>query len=380
MIGAAMQAARAAQPGWQATPVAERLAILRRARHALARECRAFAARAVRPGMDEAQVLLAEVMPLLAAIRFLEREAPRLLAPRRPAGRRPAWLWGTRLVVHRVPHGLVLVIGPGNYPLLLAGVHALQALAAGNAVALKPAPGWAGPMLALRAALVGAGLPEALLAVLPDGEAAGREAVEAGPDHVVLTGAEATGRAVAGVLGPLLIPAILELSGDDAVIVLPGADLAKLEQALGFALAFNGGNTCIAPRRLISVGTLDRALPLAAQVVPDVAAGIALANASPFALGAAIWGEMGEAQEVARRLRAGCVVINDLILPTADPRLPFGGAGSSGYGVTRGAEGLLALTRPQAVVARRRPFALPWRPLPVGAARWIARGVRALYG
>ena len=52
-------------------------------------------------------------------------------------------------------------------------------------------------------------------------------------------------------------------------------------------------------------------------------------------------------------MRAGVVVINDVIVPTADPRLPFGGRGRSGFGVTRGAEGLLELTVPKVVAVRR---------------------------
>ena len=47
------------------------------------------------------------------------------------------------------------------------------------------------------------------------------------------------------------------------------------------------------------------------------------------------------------------MVVNDVIVPTADPRLPFGGRGESGFGVTRGAEGLLDLTVPKVVAVRR---------------------------
>ncbi len=57
---------------------------------------------------------------------------------------------------------------------------------------------------------------------------------------------------------------------------------------------------------------------------------------------------------VAKGLRAGCVQVGDIIVPTADPRLPFGGAGESGFGTTRGPEGLLAMTRPQAIITRDR--------------------------
>ena len=59
------------------------------------------------------------------------------------------------------------------------------------------------------------------------------------------------------------------------------------------------------------------------------------------------------AQLLAGRVQAGAVVINDLIVPTADPRLPFGGRGRSGFGVTRGAEGLLEMTAPKVITVRR---------------------------
>ncbi|MEM6654863.1 MAG: aldehyde dehydrogenase family protein, partial [Planctomycetota bacterium] len=52
------------------------------------------------------------------------------------------------------------------------------------------------------------------------------------------------------------------------------------------------------------------------------------------------------------RVEAGCVTVNDLVAPTADPRAPFSGWNSSGFGVTRGAEGLLEMTRLKAVVSQ----------------------------
>jgi aldehyde dehydrogenase (NAD+) len=70
-------------------------------------------------------------------------------------------------------------------------------------------------------------------------------------------------------------------------------------------------------------------------------------------LAASVFGDPVWARRVAEKLNVGHVSINDLIFPTADPRVPFGGCGSSGFGVTRGAEGLLAMTRPK-VLARHR--------------------------
>jgi acyl-CoA reductase-like NAD-dependent aldehyde dehydrogenase len=400
--------------------------------------------------MSEADVLVAEVMPLLSACRFMEKHASRVLAPRRPAGGPPVWLRGTRILVRRLPFGAVLILAPSNYPLFLPGAQAVQAIVAGNGVMVKPAPGAAGPMLFLGDALRRSGLPEGLFAVLPDSHTTGTQALRVGADKVVLTGGYETGRRVLRELAETVTPSIMELSGDDALVVLPGASIDVVARAIIYGLTLNGGRTCIAPRRIIAIGETGRALAdrlevLLAQlpllqvdadeagrlrealtaselaggrviggrgqgaeamigpvialapepaaclpplfgpaasllVVADVDAAVAVANAGVHALGASVFGPEATAQAVARRLCAGCVSVNGVVVPTADPRLPFGGAGASGFGATRGAEGLLEMTRPQAVVSRRRAYALQYRLLPSSAAPWIARGLRLLYG
>ena len=94
---------------------------------------------------------------------------------------------------------------------------------------------------------------------------------------------------------------------------------------------------------LITVGTDDEAVDRA--------------NASPFALGASVFTRNSSAaRQLAARLNAGVVSINDLIVPTADARLSFGGRKRSGFGVTRGAEGLLELTGPKVVTVSRSKF------------------------
>src|SRR5205823_4322801 len=90
-------------------------------------------------GKPVQETIGAEILPLAEACRFLERQAGRLLKPRRvPISQRPLWLWGQSDVVTRRPRGLVGIIGTWNYPLLLNGVQILQALTAGNAVLWKP--------------------------------------------------------------------------------------------------------------------------------------------------------------------------------------------------------------------------------------------------
>ena len=447
---------RRAQAIWAGTPLDERVAVVATFRRWLAAHTAAAGASVTHGARaSRAETLVAEVAPLLEAARFLERSAARVLAPRTEGSRgRPAWLGGCRASVERLPWGVVLILGPANYPLMLPGIQVLQALVAGNAVVLKPGAGGAAAAALLRRGLRASGLPPHCLTVLEDSDEAGADALEQRVDHVVLTGARATGEKVLARLAPRLTPATVELSGHDACIVLPGADLELTAQALAFGASLNGGATCIAPRRVLVPVALradlerrlvaalaDRAavaLPArtAAQLEPvlrearqsgarvecggwsgapaqgrflpmlltgvspamrvfdsDLGApvlmtvpysrlqeAVAFVNGARYRLGASVFGPETEARAVASALDVGTVLVNDLVVPTADPRLPFGGTGASGYGVTRGREGLLGMTRPRVTVVRagrRRPH---YARLAAAHAPVIAALLRLIYG
>ncbi len=98
--------------------------------------------------------------------------------------------------------------------------------------------------------------------------------------------------------------------------------------------------------------------PLVGIVAFDTAEELVrLHNACPLGLAAAIFtADLAAGRQVAGQLRAGAVVINDVIVPTAHPATPFGGRGASGWGVTQGEEGLLAMTVPQVVTVRKGTF------------------------
>ncbi|MDB5308334.1 MAG: betB 1 [Gemmataceae bacterium] len=98
--------------------------------------------------------------------------------------------------------------------------------------------------------------------------------------------------------------------------------------------------------------------PVAAVIPFDtVDEAVALAGKCPFGLAASVFSadvQTGEA--LASRIATGAVVVNDVVAPTAHPATPFGGRGASGWGVTQGAEGLLAMTVPQTVTVHRGTF------------------------
>ncbi len=446
--------AREAHQIWARTRVTERLALLRRARHQMAATAEEIA-RTIpceQPGAlhrTVADTLVSEVLPLVEACRFLERAAPAILAPERLSTlARPFWLRRVTAEIRHDPLGVVLIIAPANYPLFLPGVQVLQALAAGNAVIWKPARGGMAAAEALRDTLVECGLDPALLQLLDESAQAASDAIAAGVDKVFLTGSSATGTAVLHQLAETLTPSVMELSGCDAVFVLPGADLKRTVAALAFGLRLNGSATCMAPRRVFLIGDhpdfvavlmdqLERLSPvvLPARIhseladlfedarrrggavlrdesdaglrfalilratsdmaimqadvfapvlgifdVPDTDASVAAHGACPYVLTAAVFGPEPAARKLASRLPVGTVLINDLIVSTADPRVSFGGRKASGFGLTRGREGLLEMTALKTIVTQRSRDRRAYRPTTAAHQPFFAGYIQAVHG
>ncbi len=361
--------ARNCQTRWAAMPIRERLRRVRNFRHLLAgrAESLAFAAAEVNQ-RPVAEKLVSEILPLADACRWLEQRAVRALATRYFGSRgRPLWLHGVTFEVQRKPFGIVLVIGPANYPLFLPAVHALQALVAGNAVLLKPAPGAFAVACAFAKLTRLAGLEPALVTILPESIEAARHAIAHGVDKVVFTGSSENGRDVLSELAKSNTPAVMELSGEDAVLVLADADVSLVIRALCFAARWNGGATCMAPRRIIVIDSLASDLHermcraeltgLFVEAVASEEAALHRLATFRFGLGVSIFSrDLARARWLASRIESGFVLINDLLVPTADPRMPFGGVRASGFGVTRGEEGLREMTFAHVVAVRHGRF------------------------
>jgi len=298
---------------------------------------------------------------------------------------------GVTFEVQRQPFGLVLVIGPGNYPLFLPAVHALHALVAGNAVLLKPAPATRHVALTFAQLAREAGLDPALLTILPESVAAARNAIADGVDKVIFTGSSENGRDVLATLAETNTPSVMELSGQDAVLVFADADLDLVVRALRFGTTLNDGETCIAPRRLVVVQSIaeDLLMRLTVAQVPRMLIervrndhiAVHRANDADFALGASIFSrDVAKARTLAARIKTGFVLINDLIAPTADPRMPFGGVKASGFGTTRGDEGLLEMTFPHVVAVRHGRTHPHFDDPAPGDAQLFSAYIRAAHG
>jgi benzaldehyde dehydrogenase (NAD) len=156
-------------------------------------------------------------------------------------------------IARKVPLGVVGVIAPFNFPALLALRSVAPALAVGNAVILKPDPRT--PIsggLALAHLMSEAGLPEGVLQVLPGGAEVGQAIVE--HPHVPcvsFTGSTAAGRAIASSAAPLLKRLHLELGGNNAMLVLPDADIEAAVSAVAWGSFLHQGQVCMAAGRVL---------------------------------------------------------------------------------------------------------------------------------
>lgn len=154
-------------------------------------------------------------------------------------------------MARRRPVGVVSVIAPFNFPLILSIRSVAPALALGNAILLKPDPRTAvSGGVVLARVFEEAGLPAGLLSLLPGGVDVG-EAVVTAPEVRVIsfTGSTGAGRVVGATASQHLKRVHLELGGNNALIVLPGADLALAASAGAFGSFMHQGQVCMTTGR-----------------------------------------------------------------------------------------------------------------------------------
>jgi acyl-CoA reductase-like NAD-dependent aldehyde dehydrogenase len=251
-VDAALTAAEAGAVTWRRTPAHERMQILLRAAE-LADERTA----------DIAETICAEVgKTITEAIREAGRSAEII----RLAAFEGSQLYGETLPLDanpgtgldkvgftvRQPCGVVVAISPFNYPALLVLHKVAPALAAGNAVVLKPASTTPLTALALAGCFVDAGLPAGVLSVLtgPGGDLGAALVTDPRVRKVSFTGSTATGERITRMAGVKKLS--LELGPSCPVIVLPDADLELAASAVAEGGYINAGQVCISVQRVIA--------------------------------------------------------------------------------------------------------------------------------
>jgi acyl-CoA reductase-like NAD-dependent aldehyde dehydrogenase len=240
--------ARAAQPQWEAYGFEARGRILLRAQKWLLDNAeRVISTIVSETGKTYEDAEFAEIAYAANAFGFWAKHAPKYLADERVKSAQ-IMLKGKKLILRHRPLGVIGVIGPWNYPLTNSFGDCIPALAAGNAVILKPSEVTPLTSLLLAEGLRECGLPENVFGVATGRGGTGAALVE-NVDMVMFTGSTRTGRKVAEAAAKRLIPCSLELGGKDPMIVLCDADLERAANVAVYYSMQNAGQTCISIER-----------------------------------------------------------------------------------------------------------------------------------
>ncbi|MFI6319600.1 aminobutyraldehyde dehydrogenase [Nonomuraea sp. NPDC050556] len=158
---------------------------------------------------------------------------------------------GYTSVLLRRPVGVVGSIAPWNFPFVMAVWKLGPAIAAGNAVVIKPAPQTPRTTLRLAELIAKAGAPEGLVqVVLGDAEVGEALVTDPGVDMVSVTGSTATGRAVMSGAAQSLKRVHLELGGKAPALLFADADLAEAARGITMGATYNTGQDCTAATRV----------------------------------------------------------------------------------------------------------------------------------
>jgi glyceraldehyde-3-phosphate dehydrogenase (NADP+) len=250
-VDAAIDVAWAQFPCWRDTPIVERAKVL----HAAARIMEEHADYLAGIICDEIAKPIKEskkeVLRTAEYFDFTAEDALRMQGETKFGDAFAGFKRETIIMSYRVPLGVVLAIGPFNYPINLMGTKIAPALAAGNACIAKPPTAGSITGLHFGEILKQAGLPPGVLSVITG---RGSEIGDYLTNHerismIAFTGGSSTGRHLASTAG--MKPLLLELGGKDAALVLPDADLPETaSQIISGAFAYSG-QRCTAVKRVL---------------------------------------------------------------------------------------------------------------------------------
>jgi acyl-CoA reductase-like NAD-dependent aldehyde dehydrogenase len=248
-VRAMAERARAAQPAWEALGFEGRGRVLRRMQKWVVDNSeRVIQSLVDETGKTYEDAAVVELAYGAGALGFWAKHAPDYLADEKVRTSNP-FVLGRKLVVRYRPVGVVGVIGPWNYPLTNSFGDAIPALAAGNAVLLKPSEVTPLTSLLLAAGLRECGMPEHVLQIAVGGPDTGTAVIDEA-NFVMFTGSTATGKKVMARAAETLTPVALELGGKDPMIVLADADIERAANAATYYSMQNGGQTCVSVERV----------------------------------------------------------------------------------------------------------------------------------
>ncbi|MEV5553664.1 aminobutyraldehyde dehydrogenase [Nonomuraea wenchangensis] len=246
-VASAVTAARAAYAEWSETTPAERARLLLRLADLVEADAEELTRLEVEETGKPAAVFRDGELPFAADnLRFFAGAARSLDGS--GAG---VFSSGYTSVMLRRPVGVVGSISPWNFPFIMAVWKVGPAVAAGNAVVIKPAPQTPRTTLRLAELFAKAGAPEGLVQAVTGGAEVGQALVtDPGVDMVSVTGSTETGRAVMTGAAATLKRVHLELGGKAPALVFADADLAEMAHGVAMGATYNTGQDCTAATRV----------------------------------------------------------------------------------------------------------------------------------
>lgn len=194
-----------------------------------------------KPGME---AYLSEYYFLLQELRLVRKKMKKWLRRRRISS--PVYFWPCRSWIDREPFGVVLVIAPWNYPFQLSLSPIIAAIAAGNAVVLKPSELAPVSERVLRE-IIEEVFDQGAVEVVTGGAEVVEALLEEKFDFIFFTGSTKVGRKVAMKAAESLTPTLMELGGKCPCVVDEGVDLKITARRALAGKFFNAGQTCFAP-------------------------------------------------------------------------------------------------------------------------------------
>lgn len=234
---------------WSSMAISERTRYLKRLKKLMVDEMDQIAkVISADTGKVLTESIVADIMPTLDAIDHIIRHAEKVLS--RKKVKTPLLLFGKKSFIEYMPRGVVLVISPWNYPLQLAMVPMISALAGGNAVILKPSE--VTPLVGkcIEDLFKRSGFPEGTVQVAHGGKEVGAGFTAGKPDYIFFTGSVRTGKIIQQQAAKDLIPTTLELGGKDPMIVFEDANIDRAVKGAVWGAFTNSGQVCMSAERL----------------------------------------------------------------------------------------------------------------------------------
>ena len=206
---------------------------------------------------NAAESEISEIVPVLVELRDAIKHVDDWMRPHKVPT--PMTLLGTHSSIVYEPKGVVLIIGPWNYPFQLVVAPLIAAVAAGNCAIIKPSE-LTPATSRLLAELCAAVFPEEEIAVVEGDHVESQQLLALPFDHFFFTGSTRVGRIVAEAAAKHLASTTLELGGKSPAVVDDSADLAAAAKRLTWGKFVNAGQTCIAPDYILVSETREAAL------------------------------------------------------------------------------------------------------------------------